>query len=91
MEEQIVYSKEAIVSTDIEPMILRPFPEICKESAKNFKLKDKYAKIKNRGKALGVKRKIFTDVLDSICAVSTTLSKHCSIYPTCLSIPQKIS
>ena len=69
IEEQVVYREDAIVATDIDLIRLRPFPEICKESAKNFKLKDKYAKIKNRGKTLGVKRRIFTDVLDAICAV----------------------
>ena len=70
VEEKAEYQEDEIVATDIELMRLRPFSEICKESAKNYKIKDKYAKIKSRGKTLGVKRRIFSDVVETICAVS---------------------
>ena len=68
-QDFIITDDNVVEATDVEPMVMRSLPEICRESAKNFKLKDKYEKIKKRDKTLGVKKRVFGDMVDVIVAV----------------------
>jgi len=59
-------SGEAVATVDMAPIVMRPYEDICKDAVINFKAQEKYNKLK-RGKAVGVKRRIFVPLIEAIC------------------------
>lgn len=61
----------AAITLELKPIQLREYEEIRKDAVVNFKAKEKYNKIKNKGKPVGIKRKIFGPLVDTIVEEET--------------------